>query len=148
MAMGELLREEGSFGANASAKDLAKHLYTRMKCGPVIIVTERPTVLLSALRKQWLKLCRKVQRQSASTLQATRLRELQENITTMQTLRFATTSPADQYPPDVYTATTKLLRHMPECRTLYVTCDVAPRQLELLTTQMPKHSLVVLCRLE
>jgi hypothetical protein len=123
---GGLLREEGSFG--------------------VVIVADRPTVLLSALRKQWLKLCRKVQRQSASTLQATRLRELQENIITMQTLRFATTSPADQYPPDVYIATIPgIIRHPPICRTLYITTSITPAQLAAITAHMPADTLVVMC---
>lgn len=146
-----LIREEYSFGANPRTRDLARHLYTRMNCGKVVIVAANPNALLPALRKQWLKLYRKVHKESASTLNATRMRELNEVITRMQTLQFATKWPPDGYDPaDVYIATTdELLRWAPEpsCRTLYVTCEITMEQLHLVTAWMPRGGLVVECKL-
>lgn len=143
-----LIREEGSFGANPSTKDLARHLYTRMSCGKVVIVTDKPLPLLSALRKQWLRLARKVQTERAKTLNVTRIYELSHAVSRMHNLRFTVQYPPDEYPSDVYIATLdQLLRWAPECRTMYVTCDVPREQLHLITFWMPTGGLVVECKL-
>ena len=106
--MHDLIREASSFGANPSTKDLARHMYTRMSCGQIVIITNDPNALLSPLRKQWLKLCRKVQRERASTLNALRIRELTESIQRMQGLRFSAKWRDDTYDTaDVYLATTE-----------------------------------------
>lgn len=139
-----LIREEGSFGANPGAKDLARHLYTRMYGGKVVIVTDKPLSLLSTLRKQWLKLARKVQKERASTLNAARIQELTNIVSRMYTLKFTAQYPPDDYPGDVYIATTeKLLHWPPACRTMYVTCDVELEKLHMITAWMPIGSLVV-----
>lgn len=149
--MRDLIRKENSFGANPGTKDLARHLYTRMNCGKVVIVADSPNALLSPLRRQWLKLARKVQKERASTLNAARIYELNEMVKRMYALRFSTEWPPDGYEPaDVYIATIdELLRWAPEgsCRTLYVTCDITPEQLHLMTAWMPQGSLAVICRL-
>lgn len=146
-----LIREENSFSANPSTKDLARHLYTRITCGKAVIVADNPSSLLPALRKQWLKLMRKVQRERASTLNAERIYELSEVVTHMQNLRFSTAWPPDGYKPaDVYIATIdELLRWAPEaeCRTVYVTCEVELEELYRITAWMVKNSLIVGCKL-
>ena len=146
-----LIVEQNSFGANPGTKDLARHLYTRMNCGKVVIVADKPNSLISAIRKQWLKLARKVQKEAASTLSATRIYELNEVITRMHTLSFTTKWPPDAYgPADVYIATAnELLQWAPEaeCRTLYVTCEIKPEQLHMVTAWMREGGLVVACNL-
>lgn len=143
-----LIREEGSFGANPSTKDLARHLFTRMSCGKVVIVTDRPQTLMSPLRKQWLKLMRRVQRERSSTLHAARIAELSNTIARMQSLKFAIGYPPDDYPSDVCLATVEqLLQWAPECRTMYVTCYISVEQLHLITAWMPKGGLVIVCEL-
>jgi hypothetical protein len=143
-----LIHEEHSFGANPGAKDLARHLYTRMACGKVVIVADKPVTLVATLRKQWLKLGRKVQKECASTLNAVRIYELNESIVQMQTLRFTTKWSQVDYPADAYITTTEqLLRWSPECRTLYVTCNIEPEQLHVVTAWMGKGGLVVICKL-
>ncbi len=146
-----LIREEYSFGANPGVKDLARHLYTRITCGKVVIVADNPISLLPALRKQWLKLMRKVQKERASTLNAERIFELNEMVIWMQTLRFTTTWPPDPYKAvDVYIATVdELLRWAPEaeCRTVYVTCGVELEGLYKITAWMRRGGLVVACKL-
>lgn len=145
-----LIREEYSFGANPGAK-VARHLYTRTTCGKVVIVANNPSSLLPALRKQWLKLMRKVQKERASTLDAERIFELNEMVTHMQSLRFSTTWPPDGYnTADVYIATIdELLRWAPEaeCRTVYVTCEIKLEELYKITAWMSKDSLITICKI-
>src|SRR6266702_1702850 len=90
--MYELIREENSFGANPGTKNLARHLYTRIACGKVVIIAEKPSNTLAALRKQWMKLCRKVQKEMAiaAVLNPARANELTNVIVRMQNARFTT----------------------------------------------------------
>ena len=144
-----LILEDNSFGANPGTKDLARHMYTRMRCGQIVIITNDPDALLPPLRKQWLKLCRKVQRERSSTLNALRISELSESIQRMQGLRFSAKWYEDTYDiVDVYLATAeRLLAWAPECRTLYVTCEIKREDLYVITALMPKEALVVVCEL-
>jgi hypothetical protein len=141
-----LIREEGSLGSNPGAKDLARHLFSRMACGKAVVVADRPNVMYASLRKQWLKLARKVSKEQSSTLNASRLLRLSGMAACMQTMRFTTDWP-DDYTADVAIATVEqLLQWSPDCRTMYVTCEVSIEQLHLITAMMPKGSLVVLGR--
>lgn len=144
-----LIREEKSFGANPGTKDLARHLYTRMNCGTVVIAANNPVALLPPLRRQWLRLARKVQKERARTLNATRIYELSEVAKRMYALRFTTDWPADgSMPADVcITTVNKLLHWAPECRTLYITGDIDVEETHIITALMPQGSLVVVCRL-
>lgn len=143
-----LVCEEHSFGANPGTKDLARHMYTRMFCGKIVIIANNPAPTLAALRKQWLKLARKAQKESASTLNAVRIYELNQLITRMLMMEFTIKWPAIDYPADVYLVTVEqALQWAPECRTLYVTSKLQSEQLHLITAWMPKGSLVVFCYL-
>lgn len=143
-----LIREEGSFGANPGTKDLARHLYTRMYYGKVVIVADKPSSVISALRKQWLKLARKVQKERASTINATRVKELSGIISYMHSLDFTTHYPPDDYPGDVYIATVdEVLRWPPQCRTMYVTFEIGLEKQHMITAWMPPGSLIVIIKL-
>lgn len=134
----DLIREE-FLVSSISTKDIARHMYTRMWSGKVVVVADNPASFLSSLRKQWLKLNRKVQNERARTLNAARTAELSNTIAMMQSLRFTTKWPPDLELADVYIATTgQLLQWAPECRVLYVTCPVTLEQLHLITAWMPK----------
>lgn len=142
-----LIREEGSFGTNPGTKDIARHLYTRMYYGKVVIVAERPHAVISALRRQWLKLARKVQKERASTLNAQRITELSGIVSWMYNLEFTIHYPPDEYLGDVYIATPEqVLRWPPACRTMYITCNLSTEQLHLITAWMSKGGLVVICK--
>lgn len=147
--MHDLIREEHSFGANPGTKDLARHLYTRMFCGKVVIVASDRAALLPALRKQWLKLARKNKKELASTLNAVRIYELNKLIVRMLTLKFTTKRSSIDYSGDVYIVTVEqLLEWAPECQTMYITCEITPEQLHVGTAWMQKRALVVTCRLQ
>jgi hypothetical protein len=141
--MHDLIVEEGSFGANPSTKDLTRHLFTRMSCGKVVIISDKS--LLSALRKQWLRLIRKVQRERSSTLDTIRIFELTNILMRMHSLRFTTQYPPDDYPGDVYIVNPEqALEWAPDCRTMYITCPIKQETIHTITAWMPKGSLVVL----
>lgn len=143
-----LIREEGSFGANPGTKDLARHLYTRMYYGKIVIVADKPMSVLPALRKQWLKLARKVQKERASTLNAIRIQELSSIAVHMHTLKFTHLYPPDEFPGDVYVATIReVLQWPPQCRTIYMACDIEIEQQHMITAWMPPGSLVVVIKL-
>lgn len=137
-----LIREVYQFPA--SAKVLARHIYSRMYCGKVIVVTDNPKTLISSLRKHWLKLARKVQVERARTLRGERIKELTAITAKMQTMDFSTQWSQHNFDSDVYVATVEqLLRWPPDCRTLYVACKIELEQLHLISAWMPKNSLVV-----
>lgn len=143
-----LILEEDSFGPNPSTKDLARHLYARMYYGKTVIITIKPVSVIASLRKQWLKLARKVQKERAKTSNAARVAELSGIVSYMQNLKFTTHYPPDDYAGNVYIATVEeVLRWPPDCRTMYITCDIEREQLYMVTAWMPKGSLVVTCKL-
>lgn len=143
-----LIREQGSFGRHPTVQVLVRHLYTRSPCGRVVIVADRPPILLSLIRKEWLKLTRKLQIQRSSTLSAPRILELTHLLGHMQNLRFTAHYSPDDFSADVYVVTVEqLLSWAPECRTMYITSGVTTEQLHMVTAWMPKGGLVVMLQL-
>jgi len=132
-------------GKNLLSWDLAHHLYLRSSCGKVIVVTDKPTELLAATRKQWLKLMRQVMRQRSSTLNVVRLAELTNQITHMQGLQFSAKQPKDYMDADVTFATADdLIKVAPICRTAYITHEIDAEKLHMLTSWMPESGVVVI----
>lgn len=147
--MHQLIVEQRTQTGSGISGDLAKHLYGRMLRGKVVVVCERPAGFMSAVRKQWLKVCRQVQRERASTLQATRLLELTHALTYMQGLRFSIKPPAEGASADVSFATPEqLLAWAPVCHTMYVACEVKREELYRITAWMVRGGLVVIYRQE
>jgi hypothetical protein len=145
--MNNLIEEEGAFGANPGARDLAYHLFTRMHCGRVVIVAENPLLLMPTLRKQWLRLARKVQKERARTINPTRIRQLVDFTSHMYNVRFTTHYPSFEREADIYILSLdQTLALGSGCWTMYVTCHATRQQLRLITTSMPRGSLLVICR--
>lgn len=131
--------------ANSSlSRDLAQHLFTRQIAGKVIVIGEKPDVLLSSLKKQWVKLTRRVQRERSSTLDAPRILELTKLITHMQELIFTSEEPLDQPQADVFIVdAAKVIDILPVCSTIYITCNVDKVILERIAECAPPYSLIV-----
>ena len=143
--MHQLIIEQRTQTGSGISGDLAKHLYGRMLRGKVVVVCERPAGFMSAVRKQWLKVCRQVQRERASTLQTTHLLELTHALTYMQSLRFSARPPEEELSTDVSFATpAQLLAWAPVCHTMYVTCEVTKEDLYRITAWMVRGGLVVI----
>ncbi|HEX7963960.1 MAG TPA: hypothetical protein VF466_05230 [Candidatus Saccharimonadales bacterium] len=140
-----LYREQRFAGSAPVSRDLAKHLYTRMMCGKVAVVTDKPASMLAAVRKQWMQIERQLRRERSSTLDATRILELTYEIPRMQSMVFTAKAPIDEPQADVLFATADdFLKWPPQCRTMYVTCAVELEVLYQITAWMAVHGLVVM----
>ena len=137
--------EQRSLSGNASLSwDIAHHLYTRQLKGKAIIIAEDPAVLLSSIRKQWLKLTRRAQRERASTLDGERISELTQQIAHMQNMKFTAGDPLDQPQADVFIISPDQLTDLlPYSHTLYATCRVSEHLMQPLVSVQPIRSLIV-----
>ena len=138
--------EERSLNGHGSLSwDLAHHMYARSLRGKIAVVADKPVELLSATRKQWLKILRRAHREQASTLNATRILELMRQISYMHGLEFAARAPDDLLVADVTFATADdFVKIPPVCPTVYVTYALEKEKLHMLTSWLPKNSLVVI----
>jgi len=142
--MQQLLVEQRGLLNRALSWDLAHHMYTRQFEGTIVIVSERPSVMLATVCKQWHKVIREVQRERASTIRAARIRELTIELAHMQKLAFAACLPTHDPTANIHIVTLEeLLKQPPHCMTLYVTCNVSKSTLESATQQMPEGALAV-----
>lgn len=78
--------------ANKISLDLTRHLPVRAAIGPVAIITERPLVLLSVVKKRWSGIIYDVERRYASTLGRSKREELQKELARLQTYTFSANS--------------------------------------------------------
>lgn len=127
------------------SKDLAEEILERGLYGKIAIVTDKPVILLSATRKQWLKLTRNMQRERSSTLDAAKVAKLTQQIAWMQSCSFSAKVPDDPLEAHVtFASADNFSRIPPACRTIYVTYEFEREKLYMLTSWMPKSSLVVI----
>ncbi len=125
--------------------DIARHLQGRLTQGKVCVVTDKPKDLMPAVKKQWYKIIRKVQRQRAGTLDATKILMYTEQIAHMQTMEFVANPPDDFIGVNVGFATpAQVLGYAPDCQTMYIACNVQRDKLHLMTAMMRPGSLVVI----
>lgn len=126
------------------SRDLAEEIRERGVFGKIAVVTDRPIVLLSATRKQWLKLARRTCRDRSSTLNTMKVARLTQQIAWMQSLRFTASAPTDLLEANITFATAEdFVRVPPVCRTIYITYGFEKENLHMLTSWMPKGGLVV-----
>jgi hypothetical protein len=131
----------------AAAWDIAHHLFARQLQGTVVILSNNPTGLLSALRKQWIRVTRKVQGERSSTLDATLILELTKTIAHMQNISFTSKSPYDEPGADVYVMDNNQLEEVPfGCHTFYMADVVPDERLTAITEAMPYSGVVVFYR--
>jgi hypothetical protein len=122
--------------------DLAHHLYTRRLDGIVLIVANRPAVLLPAVRKQWVKVIARVEREHASTLNSTRRQILGDKISEMEGLKFVVGIPKPESVPGVFFITPLEFTCMGAVsHTVYLTYDI---QNDVLYKNVLRHGLMVL----
>lgn len=127
--------------------DIARHMYTRLFAGTVVIVAENPRSMLAALRKQWRQLIARLARERASTLRPARKRELDRLITAAEQLVF-TMAPPNAQPANATVCIASA--HGPPaalpsaCHTLYVTCSLWPLALAPVLQGMSYHGLAVM----
>lgn len=143
--MHELFIEKHSLQGRPLSLCLAQHIYSHGPQGKIAIVTHAPNALLSATRKQWLRLLRKAQNERSSTLNAARENMLTAQILWMQGLSFTSKAPNDLLEADITFATAEdFVRVPPVCRCVYITYSFEHEKLHMLTAWMPRNSLLVI----
>jgi hypothetical protein len=132
-------------GKNVSlSKDLAERICERASYGKIVVVASNPTIMLSSVRKQYLRIIYRLQVERSRTLQSEQGQSLSNELARMRNLSF-TTKLSDTLEANITFATAdEVARSAPECSTLYVTYDFPKERLHLMTSWMPKNGQVVL----
>ncbi|HLZ15150.1 MAG TPA: hypothetical protein VKQ34_04135 [Candidatus Saccharimonadales bacterium] len=138
------LRKSRARGTDSIVADSMRHLHTRQHLGKAVVVCDQPVVMLSAARKQWLKLSRIIQKQRAQTLNADKILKYTHTITHMQHMQFSARSPLEKPDADVYFVSPRELRLVPvHCWSTYIIEPVAAEQAAMLVAQLPSEALIV-----
>lgn len=126
------------------ASDIARHLQSRQFLGMTVVVCTNPASMLSALRKQWLRLARNLQKQRASTLNAEEILRFTHTIMHMQHLQFVAHAPTDEAEAHIFFATPDELRKLPAgCLSLYITTPPRAGQLASWIDSLSADALIV-----
>jgi hypothetical protein len=138
------LRKKSAKGTDSVAADIMRHMHTRQHLGKVVIVSDQPTALLAAARKQWLKLARTIQKQRASTLNADKILKYTHTITHMQHMRFTTKTSLQDAEADVYFLDKNGCETMPvHCYSIYTIIELSDAVARQLLGQIPSDALVI-----
>lgn len=126
------------------SRDLAQHIVERSLHGRIVVAAENPISSLSAVRKQWVRILRRVYIERARTLKSDRVRQLTYELSRLQKVEFSAKTAHAMDGCDVVFATANDLAQLaPDCTTLYVTYDFPKEWLYLMTSWMGLNGLVV-----
>lgn len=138
------LRKGAARGTESIAADVMRHLYARQHLGKAVVVCAAPVPMLSAARKQWLKLARTIQKQRASTLNADKILKYTHMITRMQHMHFSAKTPVENPAADVYFLQPHEVVILPiHCWTVYILADLPEEAGRAMLRLMPTEALVV-----
>jgi hypothetical protein len=127
------------------SRDLAERICEHSISGKIAVITDKPTSLLSATKKQLAGLIRRLQRERASTLNSAKISDLNQQIVWAQRLSFTAKEPGDFLEATVTFGTVDSFARVPPlCSTLYVTHTLDKEKLYMLTGWMPKGSAVII----
>ncbi len=130
--------------SSTAGADVARHLLGRQHLGKTMVVCDKPVIMMSVVRKYWLKLSRNLQRERASTLNAEKILQLTYDITHMQHMGFVARPYTDAPQADVFFVTPNELGQLPpNCFNFYVLAAPHDQQLQDVLPQLPERSLVV-----
>lgn len=73
--------------------DMAHHLYARYRSGVVVVVADRPKVVLATVRKQWFKIIAKLKNEHSRTLNKDLKNRLKNLVEQMETMPFTVGQP-------------------------------------------------------
>lgn len=147
MISGLYIEERNQKGRYPLSRDLAYHLYARR--GRAVVATDEPLSLMPAVKKQWLKIMRLVQREQARTTDVTLILAFAKIIAYMQARRFSHKPPQECPGADVYFLTREqLIELSPICSTLYFTKAPGVADLETFSEFMPPGGAIVVYTLK
>lgn len=137
-------RKPPSNPATTLAVDISKHLQHRQYLGIAIVICDSPVAMLSAIRKQWVKATRQLQKLRASTLNAEEILRLTHVVIHMQNWQFSPKNPIDYPGAGVYFMTPNTLAATPNnCYSAYITTPLTFSQLDTLRPRLPDCALVI-----
>ncbi len=137
-------RVSAARGTDSLAADVMRHLHARQHLGKAIIIGSQPIVMLSACRKQWLKLSRTVQRQRAATLNADKILKYTHNITRMQRMDFTYKTALTHPEADVYCLSPEQTDVLPaRCLSIYLTTDMDEKTARVVIDQLDQDALII-----
>ena len=138
-----LSSEIRELGNTTLSYDLAHHMLARQLQGRIAVVTDRPVPLMSAVRKQWLKIIRHMERERSSTLSVRRL-ELADELVRLESVTFTAERPINDPQASICFANVEdFLQAPPVCNTLYITRRIERHEQYMLASWMPPRGLVV-----
>lgn len=109
--------------------DLSRHLHCRSAVGPVLIVTNRPHILLSVIRKRWVYVVKEFEKQLSSTLEPLKKQSLTREISRLQELQFSAGDTDDPCVPDVVICKPGETLLNARFRTAYIVIRLTPAEL-------------------
>ncbi|MEV0476979.1 hypothetical protein [Streptomyces prunicolor] len=123
--------------------DIARHIADYHLHGRIFVVADTST-FLSAVRKGWFRVKRKLDLERARTVDAEKVAALRRKLNIMDALVF-TLNPSMADTPDAvfFTTSEELAKKPRQCLVLYLTHPVDDATYERLTSYMPVGGLVV-----
>lgn len=126
------------------SQDLAQHILARGAHGAVVVATDSPHEMISTTGKQWRALIRVVERERASTLNLSRIAELNNQIRWMERLNFTIKLTEELANTSVTFAKPETwLAAPPICSTLYLLERLDAERFYLITSWMHDDGVVV-----
>jgi hypothetical protein len=100
--------------------DIAYHLYTRFQlCDPIFVVVDSPSSMLPSVKKQWVQIIRKLQKERSSTLSPNRNQGLAKAVDDMQALHFRIHTNSDNWLGVTFLTASQLKYINTLCHTMY-----------------------------
>jgi len=122
--------------------DLARHLPQRTAVGNVVIVTDRPVVMLPVIRKRWLKVIREVERQHSSTLDRTKRDSLWREVLRLRALTFAANTAYVAPPADILFTAAEHAQSLGTYQTLYLLSSPSATDMSALLKNLTPNGLI------
>jgi hypothetical protein len=144
--MHELVIEKRPLNNKPLSRDLAELLFDSTIYGKIVVVTDKPVVLHSTIRRRWQHMTRCLHVDRSRTLNHSKIGDINNQLYFARRIRFSSSSPEDDVlDADItFMDTSDCVRVAPTCRTLCIVCDVPKEKLHLMTAWMSKGSRVVL----
>jgi len=124
--------------------DIAHHMYVRQPLdGMIIIVSEKPGNMLAPIRKQWMKVRRRLERERAGTLDASMAHDLEIKLRLMNEMTFNTVDDLSSENCVLFIKPYQLNKVTAKCHTAYLLCPLSTIERRLLLVNMQPHGLLV-----
>ncbi|HYH75632.1 MAG TPA: hypothetical protein VD735_06785 [Candidatus Saccharimonadales bacterium] len=124
---------------------LTRHLPLRLVLGTVVIIHERPTVLLAVVRKRWMQVIREIERERSSTLDKTKRAYLEQEIARMRSYKFSVQGRGIEGVDALLMTHAEARASLPCCFTMYVLDEgIQLDSIEALAAYIEERGLLVL----